>query len=197
MLTQSWRSRRNSEFKDRPPKPQAGSGKPPPLQLPLNPPKAGEGPRTLLPRNPKSPSPGLSMDTDGRTGTLPQFPAASLTHLFLANRSNWGPELWYKTFWEMALGVSLTLQSRKAPGEGSKEGHITFHPRHREIAPAGSPHQSLSITLLLLLLIHFSRVRLCVTPETAAHQVPPSLGFSRQEHWSGLPFPSPMQESEK
>ena len=31
----------------------------------------------------------------------------------------------------------------------------------------------------------------------AAHQAPPSLGFSRQEHWSGLPFPSPMQESEK
>ena len=26
---------------------------------------------------------------------------------------------------------------------------------------------------------------------------PPSLGFSRQEHWSGLPFPSPMRESEK
>ena len=31
----------------------------------------------------------------------------------------------------------------------------------------------------------------------AAHQGPPSLGFSRQEHWSGLPFPSPMHESEK
>ena len=31
----------------------------------------------------------------------------------------------------------------------------------------------------------------------AAHQSPPSLGFSRQEHWSGLPFPSPMHESEK
>ena len=30
----------------------------------------------------------------------------------------------------------------------------------------------------------------------AAHQAPLSLGFSRQEHWSGLPFPSPMQESE-
>ena len=42
-----------------------------------------------------------------------------------------------------------------------------------------------------------SCVRLCATPETAAHQAPPSLGFSRQEHWSGLPFPSPMQESEK
>ena len=31
----------------------------------------------------------------------------------------------------------------------------------------------------------------------AAHQAPPSLGLSRQEHWSGLPFPSPMPESEK
>ena len=51
--------------------------------------------------------------------------------------------------------------------------------------------------LLLLLLSHFSHVRLCVTPWTAAHQAPPSLGFSRQEHWSGLPFPSPMYESEK
>ena len=30
----------------------------------------------------------------------------------------------------------------------------------------------------------------------AAHQATPSPGFSRQEHWSGLPFPSPMQESE-
>ena len=31
----------------------------------------------------------------------------------------------------------------------------------------------------------------------AAHQAPPSLGFSRQEHWSGLPVPSPMHEGEK
>ena len=51
--------------------------------------------------------------------------------------------------------------------------------------------------LLLLLLSHFSRVRLCATPWTAAHQAPLSLGFSRQEHWSGLPFPSPMHESGK
>ena len=32
---------------------------------------------------------------------------------------------------------------------------------------------------------------------TLSHQAPLSLGFSRQEHWSGLPFPSPMYESEK
>ena len=55
----------------------------------------------------------------------------------------------------------------------------------------------MGLLLLLLLLSGFSRVRLCATPWTAAHQVPPSLGFSRQEHWSGLPFPSPMHESEK
>ena len=52
-------------------------------------------------------------------------------------------------------------------------------------------------SMLLLLLSHFSRVWLCVTPWTAAHQVPLSTGFSRQEHWSGLPLPSPMRESEK
>ena len=46
--------------------------------------------------------------------------------------------------------------------------------------------------LLLLLLRHFNRVRLCVTPWTAAYQAPPSMGFSRQEYWSGLPLPSPL-----
>ena len=51
--------------------------------------------------------------------------------------------------------------------------------------------------LLLLLLSRFSRVRLCATPKTAAHQAPLSLGVSRQEHWSGPPFPSPVHESEK
>ena len=45
--------------------------------------------------------------------------------------------------------------------------------------------------LLLLLLSHFSCVLLWVTLWTAAHQALPSTGFSRQEYWSGLPFPSP------
>ena len=51
--------------------------------------------------------------------------------------------------------------------------------------------------LLLLLLSRFSRVQLCATPQMAAHQAPLSLGFSRQEHRSGLPLPSPMHENEK
>ena len=37
-----------------------------------------------------------------------------------------------------------------------------------------------------------SRVRLLGTPWTAAYQVPPSMGFSRQEYWSGVPAPSPL-----
>ena len=51
---------------------------------------------------------------------------------------------------------------------------------------------------LLLLLSCFSCVQFCATLQTAAHQAPLSLGFSRnlQEYWSGLPFPSPMHESE-
>ena len=44
----------------------------------------------------------------------------------------------------------------------------------------------------MLMLSRFSRVRLCVTPQTAAHQAPLSMRFSRQEYWSGLPFPSPL-----
>ena len=41
----------------------------------------------------------------------------------------------------------------------------------------------------MLLLSHFNRVQLFVTPWTVAHQAPLSLGFSRQEYWSGLPRP--------
>ena len=48
----------------------------------------------------------------------------------------------------------------------------------------------LKLTLLLLLLSRFSRVRLCATPEMAAYQAPSSMGFSRQKYWSGVPLPS-------
>ena len=39
-----------------------------------------------------------------------------------------------------------------------------------------------------------SRVQLLETPRTAAYQAPPSMGFSRQEYWSGVPLPSPKRE---
>ena len=55
---------------------------------------------------------------------------------------------------------------------------------------------SIGIYTLLLLLSLFSRVRLC-DPIDGRPLGSSSLGFSRQERWSGLPFPSPMRESEK
>ena len=48
----------------------------------------------------------------------------------------------------------------------------------------------------LLLLSRFSRVQLFATPWTAAYQASTSMGFSRQEHWSGLPFPSQCMKVE-
>ena len=39
-----------------------------------------------------------------------------------------------------------------------------------------------------------SRAQLFATPWTAAYQAPPSMGFSRQEYWSGLPLPSPLRD---
>ena len=68
-----------------------------------------------------------------------------------------------------------------------------FHTHHIKF----ELYKTIQNTKLLLLLSRFSCVRLCVTPWMAAHQAPPSLGFSRQELWSGLPVPSPMHESEK
>ena len=46
-------------------------------------------------------------------------------------------------------------------------------------------------SFFLCTLSRFSNVQLFANPWTIAHQAPLSMGFSRQEHWSGLPFPSP------
>ena len=48
--------------------------------------------------------------------------------------------------------------------------------------------------LLLLLLSNFSRVQLFETQWSVAYQAPQSMGFSRQEYWSGVPLPSPDVE---
>ena len=56
--------------------------------------------------------------------------------------------------------------------------------------------EKLSICVKKVKVKLLSRVQLFATPWTIAYQAPPSMGFSRQEYWSGLPFPSPMHESE-
>ena len=76
---------------------------------------------------------------------------------------------------------------------GKEPGSAALQADSLPFEPLGKPRKIHANAMLS----HFSRVRLCATPKTAAHQAPPSLGFPRQEHWSGLPFPSPMHESEK
>ena len=93
--------------------------------------------------------------------------------------------------WTALLVLSRELYTFLPAVENRKRKKRKKNPQSCE-----SLAQTLSCNMLLLLR-HFSRVRLCATPETAAHQAPPSLGFSRQERWSGLPFPSPTHESEK
>ena len=53
------------------------------------------------------------------------------------------------------------------------------------------PPEQLRISMLKVKVKSLSRVRLFATPWTVGYQAPPSMGFSRQESWSGLPFPSP------
>ena len=66
---------------------------------------------------------------------------------------------------------------------------ITFLPRSKHLLISWL--QSPSAVILWLKVKSLSHVRLFVTPWTVAHQAPLSMGFSRQEYWSGLPFPSP------
>ena len=66
---------------------------------------------------------------------------------------------------------------------------ITFLPRSKHLLISWL--QSPSAVILWLKVKSLSHVRLFVTPWTVTYQAPLSMGFSRQEYWSGLPFPSP------
>ena len=84
-------------------------------------------------------------------------------------------------WWAAVYGVAESLTRLKRLSSSSSERRY-FYGFLKLLGPL----------LLLLLLSHFSHVQLCVTPCTAAHQAPPSMGFSRQEYWSGVPSPSPL-----
>ena len=122
-------------------------------------------------------------------------PGSSLHGIFQARVLEWGAIAFSEEYWSGLL----------FPSPGALPTHPGIKPAVR-VPPAlarGSFTTSTTWEALeddigtLLLLSRFSRVRLCATSQSAAHQAPPSLGFSRQEHWSGFPFPSPMHESEK
>ena len=97
-------------------------------------------------------------------------------------------QLSYFKSWKMMLWKCCTQDASKfgklSSGPKTRKGQFSFQSQ-RKAMPKN--------VQLLLLLRRFSCVQLCVTPWTAAYQVPPSMGFSRQEYWSGLPLPSPKE----
>ena len=91
---------------------------------------------------------------------------------------------------EQAPGDGKDREAWRAAVHGSKYSDTTVQLDNNNYF-LGLQNYCRQQLLLLLLLSRFSRVQLCAAPQTAAHQALPSLGFSRQEHWSGLPFTSP------
>ena len=92
---------------------------------------------------------------------------------------------------------TLLLRNQPLPLRSLKWLHTLFGDRvpisemGLLIRPVLSGSLSHGFMVYELLLSHFSHVRLCATPRTAAYQASPSMGFSRQEYWSGWPVPSP------
>ena len=93
------------------------------------------------------------------------------------------------------MGVCLPLKGREDAG---REATISvLHEADAECSQTAQPgHLKMPLFLTWALLPKvkvqsLSRVQLFATPWTVAHQAPPSMGFSRQEYWSGLPFPTP------
>ena len=80
--------------------------------------------------------------------------------------------------------ITQNLRHAHAPGDGRKSMHGALRVQGLMVNAAVAANA----------LVMSDSVR---PPWTTAHQDPPSLGFSRQEHWSGLPFPFLVHESEK
>ena len=77
-------------------------------------------------------------------------------------------------------------------GKFNSDDHCIYYCGQESLRRNGVAFIDNKKSKMQLLLSHFSRVRLLATPWTAAYQAPPSMGFSRQKYWSGVPLPSPI-----
>ena len=120
----------------------------------------------------------------GETSFLVQktFFLGNLSMLSFDHLYKWRPDTVHPIKWSDVAHLVLNLT-----GFASVPASKLFQQANHILLP--EPRVTL---LLLLLLRRFSRVWLCATPQTRAHQAPLSLGFSRQEHWSGLPSYPPF-----
>ena len=137
-------------------------------------------------------NPGMMSGTEEGLYTYPQFfwlPLCGPGYLL--------PTVW----WQVSLRTAATAAAKSLqscptlcdPIDGSPPGspiHGILQARTMEwVAISFSSAWKWKVKVKLL-----SRVRLLATPWTAAHQAPLSMGFSRQEYWSGVPLPSPPWE---
>ena len=100
---------------------------------------------------------------------------------------------WIMLLWTLAYKYMCFQIQRVIPRSGIPGSYNSMFNLLRKCQTAFHSGCTLLCSPLRLILMPgcFSRVRLFVTPWTVAHQAPLSTGFSRQEYWSGLPFPSP------
>ena len=98
------------------------------------------------------------------------LPGSSIHGIFQARVLEWGP-----------IGEAKNTKWAKK-NESEAKSVVTLEKTEKRIE---------LVYLVKVKVKSLSRVRLLVTPWTAAYQAPPSMGFSRQEYWSGVPLPSP------
>ena len=131
-----------------------------------------------------------------------------ILHLFFLNNSKatWGVSYGQLTVNSVPAPTSYTILLTAAAAAAKSLQSCPTLCDPRDGSPPGSPVPGiLQARTLEWVAISFSsawkwkvkvkslsRVRLVATPWTAAYQAPPSMGFSRQEYWSGVPLPSPI-----
>ena len=96
-----------------------------------------------------------------------------------------------KPGWRMTYQSSNTDAVRRDSPESQKFKQLSFILRKHDGEQLEICTNHPRLSLLKVKVKSLRRVRLFATSWTVAHQTPPSMGFSRQEYWNGLPFPSP------
>ena len=128
------------------------------------------------------------MGTVRGSGSSPGVGNGNLLH-YSCPENSMGTGAWWATFHRIAAAAAKSGQS--CPIVRPHRWQPT-----RLLCPWDSPGKNTGVGCHFLLqcvkVKSFSRVWLLATPWTAAHQAPPSIGFSRQEYWSGVPLPSPI-----
>ena len=104
------------------------------------------------------------------------FPALSLSHSFSVFSDELACHIRWPKCWSFNFGICPSSEY---------SGLMSFRMDWLDLLAVQGDSQEFSLTP------QFKSIN-SLTPETAAHQAPLSLGFSRQEHWSRLPFPSPI-----